>query len=239
MVVTFTTGCVKKARISRAKSRSKLNMVIRVNLYLCWSALLLLLNPRAFGSDDTNRAPGHVLIVEHSQATRTFTPQPEPIKEMVQAGLLRFTGKSSIKNAWLSILSTNDVVGLKVLSSPGRNSGTRPAVVSAVVESLLEAGFRPRQIIIWDRRISDLRLAGFFDLAEKYRVRVAGSQEAGYDPSAFYSTALIGNLVYGDLEFGRKCEGIGRNSYVSKLVTSEITKIVNIAPLLNHNAAGV
>jgi hypothetical protein len=160
---------------------------------------------------------------------------------MVRAGLLRVTGKSSVKDAWLSILSTNDVVGLKVLSSAGRNGGTRPTVVAEVVESLLAADFSPRNIVVWDRRISDLRLAGYFELAEKYQVRVAGSQEAGYDPTVFYqpSAPLLGNLVYGDLEFNKKGEGLGRNSYVSKLLTAQITKIINIGPLLNHNAAGI
>jgi uncharacterized Fe-S center protein len=41
------------------------------------------------------------------------------------------------------------------------------------------------------------------------------------------------------LEFGKKGEGIGRKSFVSKLVTQQITKIINITPLLNHNIAGV
>jgi hypothetical protein len=41
------------------------------------------------------------------------------------------------------------------------------------------------------------------------------------------------------LEFGRKDITTGRKSYFSKLLTKQITKIINIAPLLNHNAAGV
>src|SRR6266567_843960 len=33
--------------------------------------------------------------------------------------------------------------------------------------------------------------------------------------------------------------GVGRKSFVSKLVSRELTKIINITPLLNHNLAGV
>ena len=69
--------------------------------------------------------------------------------------------------------------------------------------------------------------------------RVAGSAQAGYDEKTFYEAAFLGNLVWGDLEFGKKGEGIGRKSFVSKLVSREITKIINITPLLNHNLAGV
>src|SRR4051812_23737346 len=103
MVVTFTTCCVKKARISRAKNRSDLYMFSRVHRFILYSGFFLLLNAAAFGSSDTNRGPGEVLIIEHPQATHTFTPQRPHVKEMVRTGLLRFTGKSSTKQAWLSI----------------------------------------------------------------------------------------------------------------------------------------
>ena len=67
----------------------------------------------------------------------------------------------------------------------------------------------------------------------------AGAAESGYDEKVFYDTPLLGSLVWGDLEFGKKGEGIGRKSFVSKLVSTNMTKIVNITPLLNHNEAGV
>jgi hypothetical protein len=41
------------------------------------------------------------------------------------------------------------------------------------------------------------------------------------------------------LEFSKRAEGVGRRSHVSKLVTREITKIINITPLLNHYEVGV
>jgi hypothetical protein len=111
--------------------------------------------------------------------------------------------------------------------------------VEAVVKSLLAAGHPPKQIVVWDKHLSDLRQARFFELAERYGVRVAGAAEAGYDEKTFYDSALLGQLVWGDLEFGQKGEGIGRKSHVSKLVTQQMTKIINITPLLNHSFAGV
>jgi hypothetical protein len=136
-------------------------------------------------------------------------------------------------------VTTQDMVGIKVFSAPGPNSGTRPAVAAAVVEGLLAAGLPPKHIIVWDRETVDLRLAGFFDLAERYGIRVAGSAQAGWDEKAFYETEILGNLVYGDHEFGMKAGGAGRKSFVSKLVSRDITKIINITPLLNHNLVGV
>jgi hypothetical protein len=108
-----------------------------------------------------------------------------------------------------------------------------------VVEGLLAAGLTPRNIVVWDKQVTDLRLAGFFSLAERYGIRVAGSAQAGYDQAVTYDNPLIGNLVWGDVEFGQKGNGVGRRSFVSKLVSQEMTKIINISPLLNHNLAGV
>jgi hypothetical protein len=180
------------------------------------------------------------VIAQEADATVAFSPQPEKIPPIIQRGLTHLTGKATLTEAWRSLVSTQDTVGIKVFSAPGPTSGTRPAVVEAVVKGLLAAGLPPKQIEVWDKHLSDLRQAGFFELAERYGVRVAGAAEAGYDDKAQpYESPLLGQLVWGDLEFGQKGEAIGRKSYVSKLVTQQITKIINVTPLLNHNFAGV
>jgi hypothetical protein len=61
----------------------------------------------------------------------------------------------------------------------------------------------------------------------------------GFDETNFYDKPLLGQLVWGDHEFGRRGDGVGRKSFVSRLVSRELTKIINIAPLLNHNTMGV
>lgn len=180
-----------------------------------------------------------VVIVEDANATEAFRPRPERVQAMVERGITNLTGESSVVAAWQSLVSTQDVVGIKVFSAPGPNSGTRPAVAAAVVQSLLAAGMLPGNIIVWDRNATDLRLAGFYELGARFGVRVASSAAAGYDEEVFYEKPLLGNLVWGDLEFGRKDEGVGRKSFVSKLVTREMTKIINLTPLLNHTLAGV
>ena len=50
---------------------------------------------------------------------------------------------------------------------------------------------------------------------------------------------MLGTLVWGDFEFGKKGEGLGRKSFVSKLITQRLTKIINASPLLNHNLTSV
>lgn len=204
---------------------------------------LLVLAQAAAGAElftSTNSGPkARVVVVSDPQATEAYCPRPDVVRGMVDRGLAYFTGKPGVAEAWKSLVTTQDMVGIKVFSLPGPNSGTRPAVVSALVEGLLAAGLPPSHIVVWDKQTTDLRLAGFFELGERYGVRVAGSAQAGYDSTNAYDSALIGSLVWGDSEFGKTGAGVGRKSFVSRLVTQQITKIVNVTPLLNQNLAGV
>jgi hypothetical protein len=202
-----------------------------------WSSLL--------GWAASTIAPGgslpraRVVVVEDPRATDAFRPRADVVSSMVRKGITNITGTASVTAAWRSLVSTQDVVGIKVYSAPGANSGTRPAVVAAVVQELIEAGLPPKNIIVWDKESVDLRLANMYDLTDRYGIRVAGSAQEGYDARTFYESELLGNLVWGDFEFGARGNGLGRKSFVSKLVSQQMTKIINITPLLNHNLAGV
>ena len=180
-----------------------------------------------------------VVVVQDARAMDAFTPQAGVVRSMVERGILAQTGKTNIADAWRSVVKTNDVVGLKVFSAPGHTSGTRPAVVAAVVEGLIAAGLPPKNIVIWDRQLVDLRIAGYYEVAERYGVRISSAASAGWDEQTYYENSLLGNLIWGDAEFGRKGEGIGRKSFVSKLVARDITRHISIAPLMNNNFAGV
>ncbi len=160
---------------------------------------------------------------------------------MVNRGITNLTGQTTVAAAWRTLVSTQDIVGIKVFSAGGEISGTRPAVVTAVVHGLVQAGLPSKHIIIWDKRADDLRAAGYFKLARQLGVRAEGAIETGYDPTNFYlpDGAIIGNLVYGDLEFGKRGDNVGRRSFVTKILSRQVTKIISIAPLLNQPAAGV
>jgi hypothetical protein len=125
------------------------------------------------------------------------------------------------------------------LSVPGPHSGTRPVVAASLVRALIQAGLPPQNIIIWDKKRESLVEAGFDQLGRELGIWIEGSADGEYDDNKSYERALIGNLIYGDHEFARKGEGIGRKSFVSKLVSQKMTKIINLTPMLNHNTAGV
>ncbi len=208
-------------------------------LFFSWSAVAQPAPSPSAHRDSNTAHSAQVVVVRDDRSVKTFVPDPGRIAEMIRRGVTAATGKNSSREAWLSLVSTNDVVGIKVHTRAGGVSGTRRPVVTAVVAGLLEAGLPPKQVIVWDKRSSDLQAAGYFELADAYGIRVEGSADAGYDPEMSYETPLIGKLVWGDLEFGTEGEGVGRKSFVSKLITRDITRIISIAPLLNHYQVGV
>lgn len=180
-----------------------------------------------------------VVRASDTEAMAGFEPRAEVVRRMVERALLSFTGKKDVAAAWLSLVTVQDRVGIKVVSGPGRISGTRVAVVDAMVNGLLLAGLPPKNIIVWDRHLPDLRQAGYLVLAERYGIRVEGASETRYDDAAFYESNPLGKLIWNDHEFGKTGENIGKKSFVSKLVSQELTKIVLVSPLLNHNEGGV
>ena len=94
--------------------------------------------------------PSRVVIVEDRKATDSFRPRADRVAAMVNRGLTNLTSKPTPQEAWLSLVSTQDIIGIKVYSNPGPNSGTRPAVAGAVAQGLIAAGLPPTNIIVWD-----------------------------------------------------------------------------------------
>ena len=175
-------------------------------------------------------------------AISDFQPDAAVVQDMVNRGLTNLTGKATVADAWRSLVSTQDVVGIKVFSEPGEISGTRPAVVAAVIHGLLDAGVPagPHHHLGQARRTicAPPDFSGSprnSACAWPARRRPATTRRIFTTPD----TAIIGNLVWGDLEFGKKGEGVGRKSFVSELVSRQITKIISVAPLLNDNDIGV
>lgn len=216
--------------------------------YLSWifllaSGLLPALAQPLLSSPATNAA-ARLVVVQGEDLLDAFLPNADRVEAAFNRGLLDYIHAPNVCLAWRSLVTTQDTVGIKVFSAPGPVAGTRPAVVRALVRGLLEAGIAPDHVILWDRRAEDLRRAGYFDLAQALGVRAAGAAEAGYDTNSFYlpDTPVVGQLVWGDVEFGLTNGNngtLGKKSFVSKLVSREMTKIISVAPLMSEYSAGV
>jgi hypothetical protein len=230
---------VDASRNARRNRVTRKFLLKRCAVLACW-----ILFPATALSSTLNFAPentGRVVIVHDPEATSAFQARSGRVRMMVERGVTNVTGISQAGEAWRSLVSPGETVGIKVVSSPGSTSGTRLEVVGAVVEGLLEAGHPKEKILIWDKRVAHLRRAGFDELAARYGIRLAGSADEGFDETIFYEpeAPFLGRLVWGDHEFGKTGEKVGRWSFVSKLLTREISKVIQVTPLLNHNMTGV
>ena len=216
------------------------------NAQIQFALVLLFGGIRSVGAADffplhATNVTARVVEVDGVGLQAAFLADDARVAAAFDLGLFTLTRTATLADAWRSLVRTNDTVGIKVFSQPGPLSGTRPAVVAAMVHGLLAAGLPPANIIIWDKHADDLRAAGFFKLGAQLGVRVAGAVEAGYDETNFYlpDSPIVGSLVWGDSEFGQKGDGRGKKSFVSRLVSRQLTKIISVAPLLNENDAGL
>jgi uncharacterized protein (DUF362 family) len=75
--------------------------------------------------------------------------------------LMKITGKPSAISAWKTLFSPAEKVGLKLSCLPGRHLSTSEGLVMAVVDGLLSAGIKERNIFVWERSNRELDKAGF------------------------------------------------------------------------------
>jgi len=216
------------------------NAKLQLLLLALAGGLRLAVAAEVFPLPATN-ATARVVEVDGRGLQSAFLADDARVAAAFNRGLLALTCTASPTDAWRRLVLTNDIVGIKVFSQPGQLSGTRPAVVAAIARGLLAAGLPPANLVIWDKHADDLRAAGFFKLGQQLGVRVAGAVEAGYDTNTFYlpESPVVGSLVWGDFEFGKKGDGVGKKSFVSNLVSRHLTKIISVVPLINENDAGL
>lgn len=171
------------------------------------------------------------------------------VRRMVDQLLIHLTQKPTIAEAWGSLVTKKDRIGIKVAASGGPLSGTHPEVVEAIVAGLAEAGISPEQIIVWDRNLGDLLAAGYRKNALHYQLRWVDPVK-GYDRKAQVSAPVLGKLIWGDSGFGSKTgsrivdvlgsgEQLSSASYYSNILSKEVTKIINVPSLTDSYLTGV
>jgi uncharacterized protein (DUF362 family) len=167
---------------------------------------------------------------------------------MVDRLVLAVTGQNTVARAWGSLVRPEDTVGIKISAAGGELFTTHRDVVNAIVDGLVAAGHDRSSIIVWDRELIGIKEAGYRPGAEGYRL---GSIEPrdGYDARATLTAPLLGKLIWGDLEYvPRRGESplvssdIGDTSNVShlaKIVSSQVTKIINVPVMSDSRATGL
>jgi uncharacterized protein (DUF362 family) len=193
--------------------------------------------------------PSIVYCARDPDAINHFQTNRRVVRAMVDRLVLALTKQPNLAKAWSTLVSPNDKVGIKISAAGGELFTTHRDVVNAIVDGLVEAGHSRANIIVWDREIGGIKAAGYRPNEEGYRIMSVTPRD-GYDDKKTISAPFLGNLVWGDFEF-RSAKGImpvpvlsdtentSSVSHFARILTSEVTKVINVPVMSNSETNGV
>lgn len=92
-----------------------------------------------------------VVRVESGDVWRGEARDPQLVAQMVNSGVMTFTGEATPEAAWRRFFKPGTRVGLKINLLGRPLAYTAPEVTDAVAAGVLSAGVKPEQVIVWDR----------------------------------------------------------------------------------------
>ncbi len=181
-------------------------------------------------------------MVHDSAAIQQYRTNSAVVRAMVNRLVLAVTGQPDVARAWRSLVAPTDKVGIKISAAGGQLFTTHRDVVNAIVDGLVAAGHPRSEIIVWDRTLTGIGEAGYRPGAEGYQLLSILPRD-GYDPKAVITAPLMGQLIWGDLDFrsdrGKMpplsdTENTSDRSYFCRIVSTGVTKIINV-PVMSDN----
>jgi len=189
--------------------------------------------------------PSIVYAVHDPAAIKDYKTNPRVVHEMVNRLVLAATGQPDVAKAWASLVSPNDRVGIKISAAGGELFTTHHDVVSAIVDGLVAAGHPRNTIIVWDRSLGGIKEAGYRAGIDGYQLQAITPHD-GYEEKAVLTAPLMGQLIWGDLDYlgdARKMLSSGENasnvSHFSKILSSEVSKIINVPVMSISETNGI
>jgi uncharacterized protein (DUF362 family) len=105
-------------------------------------------------------APSKVVHTRHAGVYAGDKVDPAIVRQMLDASIAALTGQTDMRAAWAGLFRPEERIGIKV-NTFASNIWTHVALVSAVTDSLQEAGIPAEQILIFDRQTTELQRSGF------------------------------------------------------------------------------
>jgi uncharacterized protein (DUF362 family) len=210
-------------------------LLIRLTVFLFIGASAIAQTPRPTATPSIVYSARDPDAINHYQTNRPV------VRAMVNRLVLAVTRQPDLAKAWSSLVAPNDKIGIKISGAGGELFTTHRDVVNAIVDGLVEAGHARENIIVWDRELGGIKDAGYRPNGEGYRIMSIAPHE-GYDAKSFISAPLLGNLVWGDFEFANtkgvlpllsETENTSNISHFSRILTSEVTKVINVPVMSN------
>jgi uncharacterized protein (DUF362 family) len=191
--------------------------------------------------------PSIVYSVHDPDAIKDYKANSRVVHEMVNRLVVATTGQPDVAKAWASLVSPNDRIGIKISAAGGELFTTHHDVVNAIVDGLVAAGHPRSSIIVWDRSLGGIKDAGYRMGIDGFQLKAIAPGE-GYDSKAIFSAPVVGGLVWGDLDYrsdqGRMpllsdTENTSNVSHFSKIISSEVSKIINVPVMSISETNGI
>ena len=184
--------------------------------------------------------PGRVVAVKHPGSFLNESFQAQPIQTMMRKGMMELTGAPDWIAAWRAFFEPGDVVGVKLNPVGAPDVASCPEVFHEIIAGLNAAGIKNKDIVAYDRYRKQFLKAGFDKwlpdgvrwswAAEDYETVQLGMD--GYDAAHYMEMNLT--------QPGQDSRDPHvRRSHVSKFLTQQVNKLVNLPVLKHHQSAGV
>lgn len=172
-----------------------------------------------------NRYPGQVI-------SAPVTATAESVAASLAASMKALTGLKDAREAWRGFFEPKDVVGIKVNCSGSPQIMSHPLIVAEVARQLIAVGVAPSNVYLYERfdnQMVDSNYAAVLPAGvQQFAMETGEHRRANfknYDPRVFVETDFFGEEQ--------------TRSFLSRLVTEKLTKIVNVPNMKDHGASGV
>jgi len=173
--------------------------------------------------------PGRVVEISDQRAIVANRVSQTIVRQMIEQGMRELTGEKDPRAAWSKFIEPQDKVGIKINPSGAPACCSSPEIVREIVAGVQSAGVPARNIFVYDRYAYEIDI-GSYQALVPLGVRVTGVQEhkldvSGYDPDVFCEANFFGEWE--------------TRSYMASIVSSGLSKIINVPTMKDHSAAGV
>jgi uncharacterized protein (DUF362 family) len=169
------------------------------------------------GTAQDTPGKSRVTKATRDEATKERTVKAPVVREMVDAVVMKLSGKSTPGEAWATYVKPDDVVGIKINTLFGVGACTHPEVTDAVVQGCKAAGVPADRIIVWDMRDGHLQKSGY-EVNRDRGVKTYGVNDDWEDEPVAIHT----------------CQG-----RLAKVLTRTCTALINVPVLKSHSGAGI
>lgn len=143
------------------------------------------------------------------------------IVRMLQRGCRLLTGENNTADCLRFFFRPEDRIGIKINTLAGPKCSTPPEVPHLLAGWIAAGGFKPGNLIIWDRTNDELRRAGYRLNEKRGQTRIFGTDT----PGVGYEKSLTVHRSIGSL--------------FSTIQTRFISSSISLALLKDHGLAGI